>query len=103
MSLGTNSITQATFEGTSFIPAFDGYQAAQNGTIYALPTSVATFEVMPYPNDPRKVVLDGLPLGIQVLYDPTGGHSTRYVLRTKIQLKVADPFRCGKMTNIQTL
>ncbi len=103
MSVGTSAMTKATFEGALIIPVWDGYQSALNGTIYALPPATAFLEVMPYDNDPSKVIADGLPLGIQVLVDPTGGHSSRYIIRNKIQLKVADPFRCGKMTNIATL
>jgi hypothetical protein len=104
-NVGQGAESGVKIEGVVIQPVFDtdGYSSAQNGTLYCIDKNTVSFQCLPYVNDPTKVILDGLPMGLQVVYDPTGGHSTRVVLRNRLQVKVANPQACGKMTNIQTL
>lgn len=103
--VGQGAETAVKVEGIRIQPVFssDGYSGAQNATLYCIDAAEVSFKYLPYVNQPEKVILDGLPMGIQVVYDPTGGHSTRVVLRNRLQVKVANPQACGKMTNLQTL
>lgn len=105
MVLGTAALTYSKIEGvpTQYIFDTDGYASNLNATIYCIDRDSVSIEYMPYAPDDTKVILDNLPMGIQLVNDPTGGHSTRVILRNKLQLKVANPQACGKLTNIATL
>lgn len=104
-NVGQGAESGVKIEGVIVQPVFDtdGYEGQLNGTLYCTDKNAVSFQYLPYVNDTTKVILDGLPMGIQVVYDPTGGHSTRVYLRNRLQVKVANPQACGKMTNIATL
>jgi hypothetical protein len=86
---------------------FDGYVSnnvspgsSDYGHLYAFGSNAVHLEIRKYPGA-EKVVLDNLPLGIQVLNDPSGAHSTRWVIRNSFALVVDDPFRCAKFVNLK--
>ena len=92
-------------EGVVFVPvgSADGYggsTTANNGRIYAVNSNYVHYEVKPYLNDGKKVIVDNLPFGMQVVADPTGAHSSRAVVRNVIQLVVEKPVACGVFKDI---
>jgi hypothetical protein len=96
------------FGGIPLIPTYDGYVTSGTGVpsatdwseIYMVGADSMHLEFIPYQSK-EQVIVEGLPLGIQIVWDPTSAHSTRFIARCQVQLVVDNPFRCSKLRYIK--
>ena len=105
-ALGESSVAAVSIDGCVFVEADDGYNAANNGTIYYLNSGVVHLEYMPYITVPGfengTMSQPSLPFGLDVIPLAKTNHASRAALRCLVQLVVENPLACGKRTDIQT-
>lgn len=66
---------------------------------WANPANGIHWQVLPYEVD-EKVVMSGLPYGLQVVRPETGSHSSKLVIRTMLQLVNPNPKKCGVLNDV---
>jgi len=102
---------RVVFDGLNFIEAPQAAYAHPSDTSTKCSISAAYidwsspkrglhWQVLPYPTDESKVILSGLPYGIQLVVDSTGAHASKWVLRTMLQLVNPNPKKGGVLNDI---
>jgi hypothetical protein len=66
---------------------------------WANPENGIHWQVLPYEVD-EKVLMSGLPYGMQVVKNDTGAHAGKWVIRTILQLVVPNPKKCGVLNDV---
>ncbi len=66
---------------------------------WAQPENGIHWQVLPYEVD-EKVLMSGLPYGLQVVKNDTGSHAGKWVIRTMLQLVVPNPKKCGVLNDV---
>lgn len=99
-----------TFDGLSFItaPATDYAHPSDTSAKVSItaayvdwsnPENGIHWQVLPYEVD-EKVLISGLPYGLQVVKNDTGAHAGKWVIRTMLQLVVPNPKKCGVLNDV---